>query len=624
MSDDLRICLESLNEEEIRRIGNLHSVADPDPGALAGRMTDPAYLRRCFQQMPSEKRAVLLYFLFASQNGVIREREIPREQQKFGLKACRRKISEFFRGGWIFPVRNQFHERLYYLPAELRRAWIAALAAGSLPKPVNAASVMHCSEPSAGIWQAFFHFLFMLEQEPLLLTKTGQIPKKEAQKLDVELDLDASSLKETKWGKQDELPPWISFLLELSQLLGLTERTSQSVRVRQMNWQQWLQLSFDQMMRILYQAVFNLLTAERNGLHGYLQLLECLEAENWYALKEIICFLSEWDLPFFSPALLEHLEKQLIDPLVAMGWMEKGQSGSGETYFRWLELPPKGQVPDEVPFYIEPHMEIYLPYYFPLPQRYVLAQAADFMGGDRMLIYELNERSVQRARRYGLTGEDLLSLLAAWSGTEVPEPVKEQVIHWFRQAPSILAESAFLLHGSPERLDRCRRILEKKGINISEFTGERLIISAADFAAAQAALQESGQEVQQMHHSLHGNDERNIKHVDWGRLLSPLKEWRVETHWPSGLDMRSNADKLPKIWTSGLRAYGREMVKEMVKQSIHYGFALKMEYQGDLITVSPQKVEYCGGDWLMHAKVGKEKKFYPLGRISRVQVMVEQ
>jgi hypothetical protein len=624
MSGELQTCLEALAEEVIKRIGSHHSLSEPSPAILTARLTDQLYLQSCLNEMPAEERAVLLYFLFASKNGAIKEREIAKEQHKLGIKAFRRQILKLCQKGWMFPLRNSFHERLYYIPAELRRAWIQALDAKSVLKPVSSFSVRQFSEPSVGIWQAFFHFLCSLEHEPWLLTKTGQIPKKEAQKLDVELDLDTEALRKTKWGSQDELPPWISFLIELGQLLGLVEVTNQYLEVRRVNWYRWIRLPFSEMMEILYQAVFQLLTGEGSGMHGYLQLMECLEAETWYSLRDIAWYLLEFDFPFFTPEIQDHLENQLIDPLVAMGWLEKGKADPGETYIRWLGLPPKSaQLPDEVPFYIEPHLEIYLPYYFPLQKRYVLAQVADFMGGDQMLIYELNERSIQRARRYGLTGEEILSLLAAWSGTEVPKPVQEQVMHWFRQSSSILVEPVFLLHVSPERMRRCRQILKRNGIKVLDLSGERLAISAADLDAAKAAMREDGQEVEQMHHPFPGNDERVNRGSDWFALLSPLREWRVEARYPEEKDLRSGGGKLPALWTSGLRAYGPEMMREIVKQSIHYGLFLQVEYQGELSTVSPLKIEFCSGDWLMHAKAGREKKCYPLGQVKRMQVLVD-
>ena len=71
--------------------------------------------------------------------------------------------------------------------------------------------------------------------------------------------------------------------------------------------------------------------------------------------------------------------------------------------------------------------EVYVPFHFPWEKRHELSLWADFMGGDYMLVYEINERSLVRGLQYGRTVDKILEKLEAWAG-EVPSSVTERLL----------------------------------------------------------------------------------------------------------------------------------------------------------------------------------------------------
>ncbi|SEM71503.1 helicase-associated domain-containing protein [Lihuaxuella thermophila] len=627
MIGELERCLNSLSDPVIGKIASGHGLSQPERNQLSYLLTDPVYLKACWKQWSENEKRVLQTFLFKAPQGILKEPDLS------GFPANGLSPSQFryallclCRQGWVYTGRDENRERFYLCPLEIRRA-LAKVLMGSAVTPLGDEGEIKVVSPmTMGIWQALFHFLVTLDHQPWPLTRSGQISKRYAQKLDVDLDLDPEALTRTKWSGDGELPPWVQLVTDLAEQWDLLERKEGYIMPKPARLQKWLQLSWGETVTLLYQAVRQALVSYWNEGEGYLTIMEIVEPGAWVSVKELVKArqLSYRQQTRSLDMEMHKLSGSLLRPLRELGWIEIGEA-KGELFFRWLDLPPfTGEVREELPVYVQPDLEIMIPYTFPFAKRYQLAEMADFMGGDHYLHYEITEHSIERACRRGYSLEQILQRLEEWSCFPLPDAVRQQIGHWVQQFDGVLLESVVLVH-TPDRLtaEKLEQLALNQHLPVKRWSSTCLSIPSSLSSQVEQWLRNEERNVSRIPEPLPGRITERGGFNDWWLPFAHLGSEILEDRYSEPAEVFPGIRQLPKIWTSGLRAYHPFMKREILRRCMEHQLDVRLEWRGNTVTVTPMELKLESGNWLLEAKEteGKKRRFC-LNEMERLQVLL--
>lgn len=606
--NELEYCLSLLPEKARLEIaGRLELKGKRIPAEIEEKLTDSDYYACSLEKMNDHERKWLWFIMFESQSGKIKKQEL------YQLRYCslspvvfRQLMEKACRQGWIYGLRNKQMELVYYCPEEVRAGWAKALLREQPIRPLNEDAVTPLYANPFMIGQAFFHLLSSLSHESWLLNRTGQIPQKELRKMDVELELEDIDLP---WAG------WTDFLLEVARSLKLIVKTKRYLRINKTRWMSWLRQPWADSITLLYEAVCHTLLKNRPRLEGFRLLLEQLPTGKWYGIEQICRHLQLSLGAKGHPETVEELRDDWLIPMACMGWLESGKTRTGEICLKWVAYPPRvWKPPGEFSVYLEPELEIYVPYHFPWDKRYELSEWADFMGGDYILIYEINERSLTRAFRHGWTEEKMTKRLEAWINGGLPQVFSERLRDlWKRLNAVYLSTWTYLKLPGQTAWTDC---LSGADWTIKKWSESEYFIDATP-AQVSAWLREEGQKNVWIGGRWLISDEK-IKYIDWTSDFQGLRDCRVEYPYSQ---KTSPSFSLPKAWFSGLRPYGPEMVREMVRQSIAHQIQLLLIRDGEKLEVCPECLRFEQGEWVVEAMIGKKQTKMKLSRIQALQLL---
>ncbi len=610
-ASELEYCLSLLPEKARREIAA--RLGTKDKGIAVGMeqiLSDPGYYTHTLEKMDDHERKWLWFILFQSSSGKIKKQELFQPQKlAFSAVEFRQLMERACRQGWIYGLRNEQMELVYYCPKEVRMGWAKALLREHSLPILNEDTVTPLNANPFTIGQAFFHLLSSLSHEPWLLNRTGTIPQKELKKMDVELELEDIDFS---WSG------WTHFLIEVARSLKLIVETKKYARVNKTRWISWLRQSWEDSVSLLYEAVCHTLLRNFPHLEGYRLLLEQLPTGKWYGIEQIFrqikISLGQSD----HPETVEELRDRWLIPMACMGWLESGKTKAGENCFKWLAYPPRvWDRPGNTAIYLEPELEIYVPYHFPWDKRYELSRWADFMGGDHILVYEVNERSLNRAFQYGWKVEEITGRLEEWTNGRLPSVFSERLRDLWKRLDAVYLSTWTYLKKT-DKTDSTAWVdrLSGAGWKIKKWSESEVFIDAAPVQVA-AWLREQGQKNVSIGGRWLFSDEKT-KSVDWTIDFQGLRGCRVE--YPN-IRGKSSSLALPKAWFSGLRPYGPEMAREIVRQSIARQLPLLLVQNGQKLKAHPECLHYERGEWVFEAFVGKKRTKMKLANIQELQLL---
>ncbi|MGA8941125.1 MAG: helicase-associated domain-containing protein [Thermoactinomyces sp.] len=608
--NELEYCLSMLPEKARREIAaRLDLNRKGILAELKQKLSDPDYYTAILSEVDDCERIWLWSILFESVSGKISKQELYHSQNPALSPPVFRKLMEkACRNGWVYGLRNRQLELVYYCPKEVRAGWAKAMLREHPQSPLDEDAVTPVIANPLLIGQAFFHLLSSLSHKPWLLTRTGTIPQKELKKMDVELellDIDFS------WSG------WTEFLLDVARSLRLVIETEKYAKVMKTGWMNWLRQSWEDSMALLYEAVCHTLLKDYPRLEGYRLLLEQLPTGHWFGMERI-CRQVQISLGGRNcPETVEQLRDHWLIPMACMGWLESGKTKEGEICLKWLACPPREwDNPGEIPVYLEPELEILVPYHFPWKKRYELSQWADFMGGDQILVYEINEHSLRRAFQYGWTLEKMTERLKKWTTRELPALFSDRLHELWKRLDAVYLSPWTYLKQTGKTESAWQERLSETDWEIKKCSQTEYFVNAPPTQVA-AWLQEKGQKNVCIGKRWGFSDEK-IKNEGWTVDFQGLSGCRVE--YPDN-ERSSPAQSLPKAWFSGLRPYGLEMAREIVRQSIVHQLPLRLVQNGRMLEVCPQVLRYEQGEWVFEAASGQSRTKMRLNRIQALQLL---
>lgn len=551
MKPSLSACVKGLSQEVCKQVADVYRCdADPD------RLTD-AILQNLkageFMQRAHPWELTLMEFLCFhwGDRGVPEERlteliPLPPSRSRIAIVLLRRK-------GLLFRLRQHPLGWVFWCPRDVRRSFLEARV--PLP-PLPGERRAEASQGFRGLWDPLFHFAVLLEGNGLTLTREGTVPRREERKLDAELELEEKRLTHSRWGEGAGSPA-LRMVSDFLQGLGILKEEGRQWKIQRDSFRRWLQRSWPERIAELFRLTEELLLKDRPDWDGLWWWME-RHLTDWVSAEELCLGWSAQVGQVPRPGFVKEVEERWLHPLAVMGWVE--ERTDGREHWRWASWSRSGAEVPVMNGYVKPDLEVLLPPFTPLTHRFLLAQFADCMGGETLSSYMLNPDSVRRGARRGLSAERMLDTLREISGGPVPDSVVENIRLWAKENRPLLRKGWVLQFPAEDRGERGMGELDPGLESLAEGV---FFLPDALVGSIRKQLVEAGRpplEPEETHW--------------WTSDSSPSEPAeeveaaaRVESRFPSLEEAIPGFNRLPKVWTAGLRSYHPGTLRNLLRQA---------------------------------------------------------
>lgn len=614
MKPSWKECLEGLSESSRIQIAVNRKEADSSVEGLA----DQSRLQQGIGSWSSLERNLLEDLVFRFGHQTIREggplwNSLPfsNVRRRLGMTLLRQK-------GVCFLLKEAWGERVYFCPEEVQKAFLSTLF-NEKEENSGEIKILQQEETGSGIWNQLFHLLVMVEQEKISLTQKGKLSNPWIQKLDAELGIEGMPLQGSPWC-DSEHSPGLSLLLDVAFTLGLLRKEQGFIVPVNENVKNWLRTPWSALMETLYRFIKNRLLEKKPELASLWMLLELRGRGETGSLRTVV---TDWKEKAGNHQKVGRLTEELfhnwLRPLAAMGWLEAGETEEGPIWCWMPWTPPIGDLPS-LQGYVKPDCEVLLPGFYPLSKRWLLAQYADWKGGDQLLIYSLSQSSVQRGRKAGLTSEEMLVHLKEIASGPLPETVIENVKTW-GEVSTITLRQVWLASISGTPLTD----LQVRNPHCECTESGALIIEKSALEEMKELLEAQGYRVnweeEEQRAWWEDVDKRDTFQKDsWPPKTG--KDPKVMDQIPDLKDSVPGFHHLPRMWTSGMRSYHPSTLEGLIRKAAELELDLKWEsVSGERREFTPVCIFHRGEAVMTEGwNKKREKVQLPLQDIHRIQV----
>ncbi|SDW68580.1 Helicase conserved C-terminal domain-containing protein [Marininema mesophilum] len=475
---------------------------------------------------------------------------------RMGWIALRRK-------GFVYTFRRSWGESGIWCPKEIRDACLMVWLP-TPPRGIEGVSV-EGTDPVSGVWNDAFHLLCMLDRENFPLTVKGKIPQHFLRKLMAELDLEDEGLEESPWNKED-ISPRLSLLFSFAKQEGWIEKTEEQIVLNETSANKWLQLSWEKRLQGMFSFVrqqFLQVHPEWDSLWRWMER----QGEGPTLLRSTWL---EWKAIANSSSTLEEWEVKWLRPLEAIGWVEMGEVDEG-IWWKWSSwAPPICEQLPQLPTYVKPDFEVLIPVFTPGSERRLLAQFADYMGGEQFFVhYEITVSSVRRGMEKGLLVADMEKVLTTLSTFPLPENVLHSLILWGEQHARVRIGHEILLQVSDSVL------ADELLIDpiLSSLLGDRIgpthfLLDTNDLPAVRERLEARGTPSLEI-------TKGDKEFIEDKPLLEIHNDQRIEDRIPEWEEAVPGITQIPRLWTSAPRGYHSTTLRKLLEKSIQMGLTVK-------------------------------------------------
>ncbi|WP_339307027.1 helicase-associated domain-containing protein [Paenibacillus sp. FSL R5-0519] len=359
---------------------------------------------------------------------------MPREQwaiEGLSVAEANSSFANLRQQKWIESVHKSWGERLFYIPASLMETLTIAYAQRvgiTVNQDINLAHVIQ--EGKSDVAGELLHLIAWIGREGLPLTGKGTIHKKSVQKLSMitvlsSTDFDGLGIR---YEHSELYPTHVAILLDLLLSLNLVQKSDGRIQIQDHQLKKWLELSWTQMHREIYQACMERYGEVEPALQHFRYQLAVLVPE-----KNIWCHIANSEL---KPRIMGWLYA-----LAGWGYGEVGEDQSGDLAFRWLIDPQsllyreREMVSETEPsgFYMQPDFEMLVPPEARPDVIWMLEQCAERVTRDRMSIYRMTRERFVSALAKGRGLDEMMEFLDQYALTGIPENVRIALEGWGRE-----------------------------------------------------------------------------------------------------------------------------------------------------------------------------------------------
>jgi hypothetical protein len=558
--------LERLNDSPVWRNDN-GAVLTWREAAASARGVKAACSR-----LPEEARAVLTAIVRRYGPGPFEEEQLADAAGKELLREAemRRGLSQLRGAGIVFTLRKAWGDRMHFIPQDAFAPWLDALCPAQF-EPAEAdgkRSVRLEGGYRFPFSLQLLHMLAALAHAGLQLTNRGVLPKRTAMAMLRRLEIQASEIAELQVQcPQHEPAPYerpLTILLDAAIALGLL-RIDPEAGVMQFQADRlsnWLACRADVRESVLYALIFDRYAAYDSRFSHAAAALAMLPCGVWYLTDR----LDAW---------LQALQTEgagrwtgWVNALCGFGWLQRGRTPDGREAVRWTMDPaPSGSLAEPVSFGLLrflPGGDMIAPPDLDYRIRWELELLASPASPGPMTLYRCSGRSVMRFFQHGRTREEAERVLSEAAGCALPEDLRRMLESWAEEA-------AVNMQASPA-----------KGASVGDWP---IVLQSSTAESAALPLRELG------------------------LVSAPFAPhlYRLDYDMPDPRPaVREAISRIPASWLKQLREYHPTTRREMLKQAIALGAAVRIEREGKLCEFLPSAIEDADSGWLVRGLVKLE------------------
>ncbi|UQZ87231.1 hypothetical protein SK3146_06528 [Paenibacillus konkukensis] len=544
------------------------------------------------------------------------------------------------RKGICYTFRKSWGEHVYVMSPDALALWQPILLEETAASGGETAAELTVTG-GAGLARELFYTLVFIRDHPIRLTKSGALHKRQLQKL-VEL----SSLQDEwftgtgiKYAYADTYPYSIAVILEFLTRLGLLDKQGEEMPLKDSAVSGWLSLSEEEQTAVLYRIWQPVAFPGAVWLQHAALWLERRQEGQWIQAAELLQWLFAHQLVQSDAAeedgaaVIDMLERQWLFPLIAFGWLEKGETATGKVCYRWRIRPGKdGFSSDEVDagggrWYVQPDFEVLVPSDVTLAARWELSYFADHIKSDHVSIYKLSKEGVQRGLESGRSLEEMAGLLADHAHYGLPDNVQLTLEQWAKPFGRLQFEQAVLLRCRDQEAADTVRKLTAAADCLAEELGERVwivrpdqinrltgLLDKAGWMPGKLAISSGNPAAAS--HSSEAEEEGGKENIRSGK--APEEPWRpepgdkgfiyarhaigyfeMEQRLPNVAELYPDLNGIPTGWMKDYRTYHASTRREMVEKAMEWKAALQVRHNGKDRLIAPRKLQETRGTWSM-------------------------
>lgn len=543
-------------------------------------------------------------------------------------------LAGLLRKGLVFAFRKTWGELVYQLPEDGFGLWQQIMFPELCIIPSDGAAFSGI-EPieviKIDIRRGLFQTLVFAAQQELKLTQNGTLYKKQLQKWLALIPLNESLLQGTtiKYAYADAYPMKAAVMLDLLLRLQFVVPDGEALRLQPRALKNWLNRSVNEQNLMLYGIWKRLTLPTEAWLQHAVSLLERTVPGEWVSPLGLLTGLERQGLmpaPDNNEQRLCQLQLEWLDPLAAMGWLEKGaEAVSGKVHYRWLVKLSRSnhaqQVSEEAgQLMVQPDFDIVVTPDVADAVCWELCCMADPIVHDQVSVYKLSKTSVRRALENGRTVEEMAEFLESHAQYGIPVHIRSAIEEWARPFGKMNFANALLLRCNDEETAAAVAKLPDAARCIQEAVGTKdFIVAAADLQSLAAVLEKAGympgmplmpnrknsscRSYPKLTDVIPQEDEAvsHLSMMERGLIYSrnSAHYFQLEPRLPEPGDLYPDLKDIPPMWLKDYRTYHVSTRKEMVEKAIEMKTLLQVRMNGMDYLVAPRKVQDTRGTWCM-------------------------
>ncbi len=529
-------------------------------------------IRRAYSRLPEEARAVLAVILRRYGPGPFEEDQLADAADKEQLREAetRRGLSQLRGAGIVFTLRKAWGDRMHFIPQDAFAPWLDTLF------PVQPERAEPGGERAVRLEGSYrfpfslqlLHMLAALAQSGLQLTNRRVLPKRTALAMLRRSEIQATELEELQvhCPQHDDAPyerP-LTVMLDAAIALGLLRIDQEAgvMRFEADRLSDWLACRADVRERMLYSLMFERYAAYDARFRHAAAALAVLPCGVWYLTDR----LDAW---------LQALQAEgagrwagWVNALCGFGWLQRSRTPDGREALRWtIEPVPSRSHPAHGSFGLLrflPGGDMIAPPDLDYRLRWELELLASPASPGPLTLYRCSGRTVMRFLQHGRTRQDAARVLSEAAGCCMPDDLSGMLENWADEA----AVNMLALSAKEASTSDWPHVMQNK-------TAESAVL----------ALRELGLVTAPFSPHLH-------------KLDPDMPDDRPA--------VREAMKRIPGSWLKQLREYHPTTRREMLKQAIALGAAVRIEREGKLCEFLPSAIEDADGGWHVRGQVKLE------------------
>ncbi|MGD9678566.1 MAG: helicase-associated domain-containing protein [Vulcanibacillus sp.] len=485
----LKLYLEQLSPSNLKKILDEHeiSVKSSSPNEildfLNNNLIDYNNIPKIYNAMTKEEKEVISYFILQIPNETLSYRKLNNFKGKITRSEFEAGIDRLNRKGIIFNITKGIGSNAFIIPLDLFTIWHKFLCDDVIKKQRGVKKANNNSGASRDLLdECLYRFLVLVQIDPIPLGKSNVISKKNIYKVAKNMDISNEGIayfpinyKNIISQKNLDKLKNILLLIEVAKLLELIEFNNDITITK--NTFSWHNLEKIKRKDYLEKAISVSFKSSDLLVQNLFHLMFNLPLETWLSFNDLVKDLSNKLYRPFGEEILVRAEKEILDPLITFGWIEKIEE-DGQLFFRRI-INEKNET---TKIYVQPNYEILVPYNFSHRVKVKIEQFSELVKKDFLNCYILSKESIIKGLESGFSKEEIITLLEKHSAIPIHNNIIQAISDWASSYGQISFQDVRIMRCSSKLVANEIRAYDifKKWI-VEEMNNTVCIVRVSDF-----------------------------------------------------------------------------------------------------------------------------------------------